>query len=411
MRTSVRSRRRSRTKGIRAVDFTLSPAAEEFRLEFRAWLESSMPREWSSYAMHRQSFDEAVQVRRDWGKLLHTGGWAGPSWPVSKGGLGLGIDEMAAYTEELVGCGAPEPMNANSIGILAPTIMKFGTADQQDRHLPPMLAHDVSWCQGFSEPGAGSDLAGLTTRAVHDPEAGVYRIAGQKLWTSRAQYADWCYILVRTEAGSKRHQGISMMLMRMDQPGVDVRPLRSIAGSSEFSELFLDGAIVEERDLIGESGDGWKLAMFALSNERGPRLIERALKFRKEEAAALGDLMRESGKNSASPAEVPESMAQAHIDARVVDAMAHRILALSAEGAALGALPSMSKMVWSEGYQRFLTAIVKSFGADGLVKEPPFDAWQDKLLRGRSATIYGGTSEVQRNIIAKSLGLPASSAR
>jgi alkylation response protein AidB-like acyl-CoA dehydrogenase len=392
------------------VDFTLSPSAEEFRLRFRAWLEANVPEEWRTYALHRQTFDEAVQIRRDWGKLLYDGGWAGPSWPREHGGLGLGIDEMTAYTEELVLHGAPEPMNANSIGILAPTIMSFGTADQQERHLPPMLKHEVSWCQGFSEPGAGSDLAGLSTRATHDPEAGVYRITGQKLWTSRAQYADWCYVLVRTEAHSKRHQGISMMLMQMEQPGVDIRPLRSIAGSFEFNELFLDGAIAHERDVIGQPGDGWKLATYALGNERGTRLVERALKFRKEQSAGLGDVLAHRTSKGES-ARVPDSLALAHIDARVVDAMAHRILALSAEGAELGALSSMSKLVWSEGYQRFLTAINQAFGVDGLTAAPPFHAWHDRLMRGRSATIYGGTSEVQRNIIAKSLGLPASSAR
>lgn len=388
------------------MDFTLSPAAEEFRLRFRSWLEHNVPQEWRTYAMHQQTFDEAVQVRRDWGRLLHSGGWAGPSWPVAEGGLGLGLDELAAYTEELVRHGTPEPMNANAIGILGPTIMTHGTADQRARHLPSMLAHEVSWCQGFSEPGAGSDLAGLSARAVHDPAGGVYRISGQKLWTSRAQYADWCYILVRTEAGSSRHRGISMMLMKMDQPGVDVRPLRSIAGSYEFNELFLDEAVVEERDVIGQPGDGWKLAMFALGNERGTRLVERALKFRKEQQGAIRDVVGASASD-----DVPAAMAQGVIDARVVDAMAHRVLALSAEGAELGALSSMAKLVWSEAYQKFLTTTMQSFGAAGLADAPPFDAWQDRLLRGRAATIYGGTSEVQRNVIAKSLGLPASAAR
>lgn len=393
------------------MDFTLSPTAEAFRLRFRDWLELSLPSEWRGYAMHRESFDEVVRVRREWGKLLHAGGWAGPSWPASHGGLGLGIDEMTAYTEELVRYGAPEPMNANAIGILAPTILKFGTVDQQQRHLPPMLSHQVSWCQGFSEPEAGSDLAGLAARAEHDPEAGVYRITGQKLWTSRAQYADWCYILVRTEADSKRHTGISMLLMRMDQPGVEVRPLRSIAGSLEFNELFLDGAIAEERDLIGNPGDGWKLATFALSNERGTRMVERALKFQKEQSTGQHDLLQHLEKRDQRPGVVPDALAQAHIDARVVAAMTHRILALTSEGAELGVLPSMSKLVWSEGYQRFLSSLMHAFGADGLTQTPPYDAWQDRLLRGRAATIYGGTSEVQRNIIAKSLGLPSSAAR
>lgn len=388
------------------MDFTLSPAAEEFRLRFRSWLEANVPEEWRTYAMHQQSFDDAVRTRCDWGRLLHSGGWAGPSWPVSQGGLGLGLDELTAYSEELVRHGTPEPMNANSIGILGPTIMTHGTADQQARHLPPMLAHEVFWCQGFSEPGAGSDLAGLSTRAIHDPQAGVYRLTGQKLWTSRAQYADWCYILVRTEAGSTRHRGISMMLMKMDQPGVDIRPLRSIAGSDEFNELFLDEAVVEERDVIGQPGDGWKLAMFALGNERGTRLVERALKFRKEQLAGVRDVVA-----SSKTGEVPAAMAQGVIDARVVDAMAHRVLALSAEGAELGALSSMAKLVWSEAYQRFLSTTMQCFGVDGVADAPPYDAWHDRLMRGRAATIYGGTSEVQRNVIAKSLGLPASTAR
>lgn len=387
------------------MDFTLSPAAEEFRLRFRSWLDENASASWSGYAMHNSSFDDVVATRKDWGRALHRGGWAGPAWPTSQGGLGLGLDELTAYIEELARCGAPETMNANAIGILAPTLMRFGTEEQLGRHLPPMLAHDVSWCQGFSEPEAGSDLAGLATRAELDPATGGYRLYGQKLWTSRAQYADWCYVLTRTEAGSKRHQGITMMLMKMDQPGVEVRPLRSIAGSVEFNELFLDGAVVETNDVVGEPGDGWRVAMFALGNERGTRLVERAIKFRKEQRSGLGDVM----KTRSGP--VPDSMVQAHIDARVVDAMAHRILALSAEGTEIGALSSMSKMAWSEGYQRFLAAVNQSFGAAGVASTAPYDAWHDRLLRGRAATIYGGTSEVQRNIIAKSLGLPASSSR
>jgi alkylation response protein AidB-like acyl-CoA dehydrogenase len=394
------------------VDFALSPAAEKFRARFVEWLDAELPEEWRNYSMHGSTFDEVVEVRRAWGRLLHAGGWAGPSWPVAHGGLGLGTEELTAYCEELVRCGAPEPMNSNAIGILAPTIMKYGTVEQKERFLPPMLAHDELWCQGFSEPAAGSDLAGLATTATHDPGDGVYRINGQKLWTSRGQYADWCYVLARTGQGSKRHEGISMMLMPMHQPGVDVRPLRNITGSSEFNELFLTDATAQDCDVIGPVGDGWQVANFALSNERGPRLIERALTFKQEQTKGLEDLMGtwDDGPSAGVDA-VPDSMVAAHIDARVVDAMAHRILALTAEGASVGVLASMSKLIWSEGYQRFLSALVEAFGADGASDVAPFAVWQDRLLRSRAGTIYGGTSEVQRNIIAKSLGLPASGPR
>jgi len=393
------------------VDFALSPAAEDFRRRLVAWLDANLPDEWHGYQAHESTFDEVVQVRRAWGKLLHDGGWAGPAWPTSHGGLGLGVEELTAYSEELVRYGTPELMNSNAIGILAPTIMKYGTEEQQRRFLPPMLAHDELWCQGFSEPGAGSDLAGLATTAVHDPQAGVYRINGQKLWTSRGQYADWCYLLARTDATAKRHNGISMLLMPMHQPGVQVRPLKNITGSAEFNELFLTDAVAQDCHVIGPVGAGWEVANFALSNERGPRLIERALTFRREQAEGLADLVAKQAAEGHAADAVPDAMARAHIDARIVDAFAHRILALTAEGERPGVLASMSKLVWSESDQRFLAALVDSFDMAGAGDQPPYPAWQDKLLRARANSIYGGTSEVQRNIIAKSLGLPVSGAR
>jgi alkylation response protein AidB-like acyl-CoA dehydrogenase len=392
------------------VDFSLSAEAEAFRARLRAWLDAELPERWRNYSAHGSSFDDVVEARRGWGRLLHSAGWAGPSWPVEHGGLGLGIEELTAYCEELVRYGVPEAMNSNAIGILAPTIMRYGTPEQQQRFLPPMLAHDELWCQGFSEPGAGSDLAGLNTAAVHDPEAGVYRITGQKLWTSRGQYADWCYVLARTTPGSKRHAGISMLLMPMNQPGVDVRPLLNITGSSEFNELFLTDAIAQDTHVIGPVGEGWTVTNFALSNERGPRLIERALTFGEEQRAGLDDVLALQAAQGRT-LEVSDALVRGYIDSLVTAAMAHRILALTAEGAPVGVLASMSKLAWSEGNQRFQRAVVDAAGEAGVGADAPWDKWQDRLLRARAGTIYGGTSEVQRNIIAKSLGLPVSGGR
>lgn len=368
---------------------------EQTALDVNAWLD--------------ESWDPELTVEQWWARLADAR-LAHPMLP-EPWGRDWSREETSRLVRAMVERKALGPPSGLGMMLAAPTIIAHAADELQQRLIPQILNGQHGWCQLFSEPGAGSDLAGLSARAVHDPDAGVYRITGQKLWTSRAQYADWCYVLARTEPQSRRHQGISMLLMRMDQPGVEVRPLRSIAGSLEFNELFLDGAVVEERDLVGAPGDGWKLATFALGNERGTRLVERALKFRKEQGAGLRDVLRTSGGEQGPAGGVPDSLAEAHIDARVVDAMAHRILALSAEGAELGALSSMSKLVWSEGYQRFLTSVNQAFGVRGLADTPPYDAWHDRLLRGRAATIYGGTSEVQRNIIAKSLGLPASSAR
>jgi alkylation response protein AidB-like acyl-CoA dehydrogenase len=386
-----------------SMDLALPPAAESFRRAFRAWLEETLPAVASAGDPATTGQDARMALRRRWGRALFDGGWAAPQWPEEHGGLGLGIEEAVVLAEELARADAPHPFNSNAMNILGPTLLRFGTGWQQRRYLRPMLAHEETWCQAFSEPGAGSDLAGQRTRAERDGAG--FRLSGHKIWSSRAQYADRAYVLVRSEPGSTRRDGLSLVLLALGQPGVEVRPIETMAGTSDFCELFLDGAWVESTDVVGEPGDGWRIAMYALGRERGPRQVERALSMH----ADLTDLVaavrdRRPRLDDGERGRIVD----AYVRDRVVASVCRRILAVLSAEDDLGVLPSVLKLSWSRSHQEVLrlrgdldpAAVIRGREADGVA--------QETFLFSRGWTLQSGTTEVQRNVVAKALGLPSS---
>ncbi len=382
------------------MDLTFSEEAERFRPRFRAWLRDNLPEEWCR--LGRDADDEEIaSVRRGWGAKLASGGWAAPAWPTEYGGAGLSLEEHAVMLEELVAARAPDAMNSSTIAILGHMIIRHGDEQQKRRYLPAMLDHTNVWCQGFSEPEAGSDLAALRTRGTIDGD--VMRINGQKLWTTMATFADHCYALVRTEPRSVRHEGISLVLIETDQPGVQIRPLRTIAGNDEFAEVFFDDAVASMEDVIGPLNRGWQVAMDALSYERGISFVQRALRLRQEVGNAR-EIANERGLGE--DAVIRARLIDAELDSRLLHGLVLRILATAKAGASLGSLPDIAKLHWSETHQRVLDLTADLLGP--ALGAPAHADVLAGLMYSRADTIYAGSSEVLRNGIARSIGLPSS---
>lgn len=378
------------------MDLALSQEAQELSTSFGAWIEQNLPEEWRDAGA---SDDEGrlVDIRTRWGQRLAAAGWAGPAIPREQGGLGLSVDGQLAYVSALVDAGAPEQMNTNGLGIFAPSLLRFGTQEQKDRYLPPMLRHEEIWCQGFSEPEAGSDLRSLRTRA--EPDGDGFRITGQKVWTSYAHYADRCYLLARVPGDTG---GITMFVIPMHAAGVTVRPLRTIAGSSEFCEVFLDEVYVPAADVVGDIGDGWRLATYSLARERSSALAQRTLLLGREQRRLLALVAEQAP--SARPS--PEALVEAHVRVRALTATVRRTLAVIAGGDEPGMLSSIAKLVWSEAHQDQLALALQVLGPAAAAGPEVDRGWTRTALTARGETIYGGTSEVQRNLVAKALGLP-----
>jgi alkylation response protein AidB-like acyl-CoA dehydrogenase len=376
------------------MDLALSPGAVAYRDQLRAWVDEHLPEHWRDVPVGTGDDAAYVAMRSEWGRMLHRGGWLAPHWPVAHGGRGLGVDAQLAFLDVQVAAGAPEQMNTNGMGIFAPALMAFGTAEQKARYLGPMLAHDDIWCQGFSEPGAGSDLGALATRAV--PDGDRFVVSGQKVWTSYALFSQRCYLMVRV-AGVPN--GITMVVLHMDRPGVTVRPLRNLTGSSEFCEVFLDDVTVDADDVVGGIGDGWRVATYALARERSTGLAQRALQLSHELGLMNAQLHRD-GYDSGT-------LVDAFVRSRAVDSTVRRVLATSADGGEPGMLAPVAKVLWSEGHQAQLAALVDAAGPEITGGGAGWSDWLRALLFSRAETIYGGTSEIQRNLIAKSLGMPS----
>ncbi|MDQ0269677.1 acyl-CoA dehydrogenase family protein [Cytobacillus purgationiresistens] len=383
------------------MNFTYSQEAEEFRGSFRSWLEEHFPQEWN----REVTGEEWVQRRKQWGEMLAEGGWVAPSWPEEYGGLGLSIEQQLVYIEELVSINAPEVLNSNGIGIFALTLIKYGTEEQKKHYLPRMLKHEDIWCQGFSEPNAGSDLAGLQTKA--EDKGDYFLLNGQKVWTSYAPYSNKCYVLVRT--ADSRYKGISLMILDMEQKGVTVRPIKNIAGETELAEVFMDDAIVPKADVVGELNNGWEMANFALSNERGIHFAQRSLKMQQEfqQLLSLFTEQIDLGKAYVKGSKLQTQLVQSYLSCEILKSVCLRNIALISQGDDTGVLPAIAKLTWSEGHQDLLNTSLELLGEESLVKGK-HEVWMEKFLLSRAETIYAGTTQVQKNIIAKSLGLPSS---
>ncbi len=393
------------------MDFNLSPAEVAFRDELRAWLDRHCPKDWDKT---RQTLDQRARAQAliDWQRRLHAAGYVGLHWPVAYGGRGGSVMEQVIFYEEMARAHAPELANAIGLDMAGPALMVHGTEEQKHWHLPRILAAEHIFCQGFSEPGAGSDLASLGTRAERRGDA--YVLTGEKVWTSFAHYANWCTVLARTDPAAPRHRGLTYFLVDMASPGFTVRPLRQMSGDSEFSEIFLDGVEVPEGNVLGREHGGWEVAITTLMFERGPRTLTRQLILR-EGLADLLELARRptpAGPPASRDPLIRQRLAQLHIDAEALRCANLRVLTQLVKGEPAGPAGSASKLFFSETWQRVAELGLELQGAYATLA-PGTDwavddgRWQYRVLRSRGNTIQGGTSEIMRNILAERvLGLP-----
>ena len=380
----------------------------EFRAEVRSWLEDNLTGEFAAIRGMGGpgSEHEAFAERRSWDQHLAAHGWTCVGWPEEHGGRGLSLRQQVIFHEEYARADAPARVNHLGEELLGPTLIAFGTQAQKDRFLPRIRAVEELWCQGYSEPGAGSDLAAVSTKGRRDGDAWV--VDGQKVWTSMAHLADWCFVLARTEPGSQRHAGLSFLLVPMAQDGVDVRPIQQLTGTSEFNEVFFSGARTDADLVVGAEGDGWKVAMALLGFERGVSTIGQQIGFARELAGVVA-LAKANG--AYDDPVLFDRLASATVGLEVMRANVLRTLAenLSDRTVHRGQ-DNIAKLVWATWHKELGRLAMDVLGAGGLVTREPsgeLDSWQRRFLFTRADTIYGGSDEIQRNILAERvLGLP-----
>ena len=387
------------------MDLSFTKEEESFREEVRSWLDDNLPAEWRHRGVGGYREDDDEDLQRRWQRMLHEAGWLKLGWPKEAGGRGATPVMQAIYQEEMARAGAPVILGRLGVTLLAPTLLGHGTQWQKAEYIDRILSGDLVFCQGFSEPDAGSDLAGLRTRA--ERKDGKWVLNGQKTWSSGAHYADKSFLLARTSTDGEAHKGIGFFLVDMHQPGVEVRRIRQMTGGGEFSEIFLSGAEVDDRDLVGQPGDGWKIAMAVFGFERGG--LAQAARFERA-VGELAALARNHG--AGSDATTRQRVAQAQIDAHVFKVVGLRNLTRAEHGHPPGPEASLTKLYWSEMDKRMQELAVGLQGAYGaLAPESPFaledGRWQFGWMWAQAETIYAGSSEIQRNIIAERvLGLP-----
>ncbi len=394
------------------MDFTLSPAENAFRDELRRWLAANAPGDWAALRGRFASREEQTAFLRTWQRRLHEAGYVGLDWPRAYGGRGATVMEQAIFYEEMARARAPELPNVIGLDMAGPALITHGTEAQKQAHLPRILSAEHIFCQGFSEPDAGSDLAALQTRAVH--EDGHFIVSGQKVWTSFAHFADWCILLARTDPQAPKHRGLTFLLVDMRSPGLTVRPLRQASGDAEFNELFFDGVRVPADNVVGRVNGGWEVAITTLMFERGPRTLSRQLVLRQgiDAAVELARRLDRGGTTAARDPVIRQRLAQLHIDAEALRCSTLRVLTRLLRGEPPGPEGSASKLFFSETWQRLLELVLEIQGPYAALWEGSDHAidggyWQFRFLRSRGDTIAAGTSEIQRNILAERvLGLP-----
>jgi alkylation response protein AidB-like acyl-CoA dehydrogenase len=375
------------------VDLTLSPSEEAFRDELRAWLIGNHP------GREPDGDLAGFEFRRAWQRRLHEAGWAGVSWPREYGGRGATLVEQAIYNEEMVRAQAPSAANVLGLAMGGPTVIAHGTEEQKRRYLEPILSASEIWCQGFSEPGSGSDLASVKTRGVRDGDGWV--VTGQKVWTTLAQHAKWCMLVARTDPDAPKHQGLTYFLMDMEQDAVQVRPLRQITGESEFNELFIEEARIPDENIVGGEGNGWAVAITTLMHERATLAfgLQIAVKL------ALRELMAEvRAARAARDPIVRDRLAQLYIESEVLRLNAYRGLSAIMRDGVPGPEGSLGKWQWAEVNQALTELAMDLRGPRAVLYD---DTWTFRFLRARANSIEGGTTEILKNIVAERvLGLP-----
>jgi alkylation response protein AidB-like acyl-CoA dehydrogenase len=385
------------------VNFDDPPEVEAFRAEFRAWLAANLDDRYRGLGFATAAEGDSLERLREWNRVLADAGYAAIAWPAEYGGRGASVLEQVAFAEEMHRSGAPGSLNPLGISNIAPAIMQWGTEEQKRHFLPRMLRGDDIWCQGFSEPDAGSDLASLKTRAVRDDDH--YVVTGQKVWNTLGHLATWCELLVRTDTDVPKHKGISCLLVDMSLPGVEVRPLVTITGEREFNELFFDEVRVPVADLLGPEHEGWRVAMTTLAYERGG-VANLHLMVRKKVADLL-ELARTTkidGRPASDDPVIRQKLAKVYLEGEFLKLLADRAISDAAHGRDLGPESSLAKLLWSqcEGH-------IAEVAAEVLGPAANTGHWGRDRLYVRALTIAGGTTEVNKNIIAQRiLGLPRS---
>jgi len=390
------------------MDFNFSPEDEAFRQEVRAWLKENLPESWTGDDdTPAGDTAERYAMRIAWQRKLHAKGWAAPTWPREYGGGGLTVTQTVILDEELVKARAPQAVNGVALRFAGPTLIVSGTEEQKHRFIPKMINCEEMWCQGFSEPDAGSDLASLKCRAVADGDD--YVINGQKVWSSGAHRADWCILLVRTDPKAPKHKGITYLLVDMHSPGIEVRPLKQMTGHANFDEIFFDNVRVPRKNIVGQENRGWYVAMTTLGFER--TTTSRGIGFRRD----IADLTRlaantlRHGRPAIDDPAIRQQLAKCAIEAEIVALNGARVLTSRIKGQVPGPEAQMGKLFYSELNTRIGELATEILGMDVLLDQASEASqyWQYRFLVAKGLTIAAGTSEVLRNVIGERvLGLP-----
>ena len=397
------------------MDFTFTTEELAFVDEVRTWLHEHMVGDFKTMSgkglTGHDDVDPELQIA--WERELARGGWLGIDFPASIGGRSCSLVEQVLFHKTYVECRAPGRIPNMGVTLLGPTLMAFGTDEQQQRFVPKILSGEELWCQGYSEPDAGSDLSNVKTRAVLD--GGSWVINGQKVWTSLAQFADWVFVVARTEPGSERHRGLSYLLVPMAQPGVEIRPIIQITGGAEFNETFFSDARTDEDLVVGGVGNGWKVAMGTLAFERGASTLGQQVSFR-QELDELLTLARSNGR--ADDPVVRQALAQAYLSLEILRYNQLRMLTALSQDGVPGPEASIGKLYWASWHRAMGELAMLVRGSSGMVADDggypghdgeayPLDRLQRTFLYSRAHTIYGGSNQVQRNVIGERvLGLP-----
>jgi alkylation response protein AidB-like acyl-CoA dehydrogenase len=389
------------------MDLSLTESEKAFRDELRAWLEANLPEPWQNGDEDTDEEREHFEYLRRWQRKVFEAGWAGISWSRAYGGRGASIIEQAIFQEEMARLNAPELIGIIGLSLVGPTIIAMGTEEQKKRYLGPILSGDEIWCQGFSEPNAGSDLAALNMRATRDGDN--FIVNGQKIWTSYAHFADWCLLLVRTDPDVPKHKGITCLLVDMKSAGVTVRPLRMMSGDATFNEIFFENVSVPVKQVLGEINGGWKTGIAALMNERanvGTHILVQV----KRQLEAIVEHSHELERGGVKIADHPiyrQKIAQSFIELEVLRLNGMRALSNLSKSDVPSAEGSLLKLYWSEMNQRIQQNFQEILGEHAQLDEFENGAYGYGYLRSRGNTIEAGTSEIQRGIIAERvLGLP-----
>ena len=394
------------------MDFTLTPDQDAFRQRVRTWLEANIPDDWTKFGLSEVPRPEAYAFLRKWQATLYDAGFIGVTWPKEYGGQGLTFVEEMILHQEMALQKSPPMLNVLGVGMAGPTIIAYGTEEQKKRYPPKILSCEEIWCQGYSEPNAGSDLASLQTRAVKDGEHWV--INGQKVWTSLAHIADWMMLLARTDPDAPKHKGITYFLLDMKTPGVTVKPLKQLTGDAEFNEVFFDNVRVHESRVLGGVNNGWAVGLTTLMYERlalGFGLQVR-LRISVDQLVDMARRMEKNGRSATKDPVMRQKLAQLWIDTESLKYTGARAVTRLLKGELPGPEASAGKMMWVETHQRLQELAMEIQGpysqlARGASAAVDGGLWQYSFLRSRANSIEGGTTEIQKNIIGERvLGLP-----